>query len=126
MSRTMPFAFVSVAVALAALFLAYCSTESPIRQAHADSLVAQPAHGGAITNTVDLEDVTVAEAVRIFNGQNREQLVIADSSIAEKKIGGTFNANEPERFALALKHVLGVKVVREGEAIRLEREDRSE
>jgi ferric-dicitrate binding protein FerR (iron transport regulator) len=125
MSRTMPFAFVSLAVALAVFSLAYCS--SPGRQAHADShLAARPAHSGAINATVSLQDVTVAEAVRVFNSQNREQLVIADSTIAEKKIGGTFNANDPERFAVALRHVLGVKVVREGEAIRLEREDRSE
>jgi len=64
---------------------------------------------------------TLADAIPIFNVRNRYQLVIVDPQIARERIGGSFNVNEPERFARALEKIFGIGVMMDGETIRLSR-----
>jgi hypothetical protein len=77
-------------------------------------------HPFASTGTRRFDGATVAEVVRTFNRRNTIQLVVTDPAIARRRIGGTFNLEHPEQFAAALEKLLGVKMVREGDTIRLE------
>ncbi len=54
--------------------------------------------------------VTLAEAVAEFNRYNKRQLVIDDPSIAELKIGGTFDATDVDSFVAALE-TFGIRAV---------------
>jgi transmembrane sensor len=51
---------------------------------------------------------TLIEVTDEFNRYNRKHLVVADASIADRKIGGVFRSNEPESFASALQKFVGV------------------
>ena len=53
---------------------------------------------------------TLAEAVAEFNRYNRRQLRLADRSLATLRVGGTFNATDPESFAQALASAFNLKV----------------
>jgi len=55
------------------------------------------------------ERQTLADVVAEFNRYNRRQLVIADPSIANLRIGGGFEATDPESFVAALERTLGVR-----------------
>ncbi len=54
---------------------------------------------------------TLGEAVTEFNRYNRRQLVLADRSLAALRVGGTFNATDPESFAAALASAFNLHVV---------------
>jgi transmembrane sensor len=49
-------------------------------------------------------------AVAEFNRYNRRQLKLADASLAELRVGGTFNATDPESFADALASTFSLRV----------------
>jgi transmembrane sensor len=51
----------------------------------------------------------LADVVAEFNRYNRRQMVIADPAIADLRIGGGFEATDPESFIAALERTLGVK-----------------
>jgi transmembrane sensor len=51
----------------------------------------------------------LADVVAEFNRYNRRQMVIADPVIADLRIGGGFEATDPESFIAALERTLGVK-----------------
>jgi transmembrane sensor len=51
----------------------------------------------------------LADVVAEFNRYNRRQLVIADPAIADLRIGGGFEATDPESFVAALERTLGVR-----------------
>jgi transmembrane sensor len=56
---------------------------------------------------------TLAEVVAEFNRYNRTKLKIDDQRIAQKRIGGTFSANDPAGFAVLLEHTFGIRHVLE-------------
>jgi transmembrane sensor len=49
-------------------------------------------------------------AVEEFNRYNRRQLKLADASLAQLRVGGTFNATDPESFAAALASTFKLRV----------------
>jgi transmembrane sensor len=53
---------------------------------------------------------TLVDAVSEFNRYNRRQLQLADSSLAQLRVGGNFNATDPESFAAALGSAFGLRV----------------
>jgi transmembrane sensor len=52
---------------------------------------------------------TLAEVTDEFNRYNRKHLVVADPSIATRRIGGAFQATDPESFVSALRKGFGVR-----------------
>lgn len=65
--------------------------------------------------------MALAEAVELFNRQNRVQLAVADAAAATIPISGIFWADDPEAFARLLEAGMGVSVEREADTIRLRR-----
>jgi len=55
------------------------------------------------------ERQTLKDVVAEFNRYNRRQMVIADPSIENLRIGGGFEATDPESFIAALERTLGVR-----------------
>ncbi|MEP7244210.1 MAG: FecR domain-containing protein [Gammaproteobacteria bacterium] len=51
----------------------------------------------------------LADVVAEFNRYNRRQMIIADPAIADLRIGGGFEATDPESFVAALERTLGVR-----------------
>jgi transmembrane sensor len=58
---------------------------------------------------ISFDGETLTEAVGEFNRYNRRHLVIADPAIARMKVGGSFEANDPESFAATLEKHFGVR-----------------
>jgi transmembrane sensor len=54
---------------------------------------------------------TLAEAVAEFNRYNRRQIRLADDSLARLRVGGTFNATDPESFAAALSSAFRLRIL---------------
>jgi transmembrane sensor len=46
-----------------------------------------------------------AEVVASFNRYNRQQIAIADQDIAQLRLSGDFQFNDPESFILALQRI---------------------
>lgn len=55
------------------------------------------------------ERQTLKDVVAEFNRYNRRQMVIADPAIENLRIGGGFEATDPESFVAALEKTLGVR-----------------
>jgi transmembrane sensor len=55
------------------------------------------------------ERQTLKDVVTEFNRYNRRQMVIADPAIENLRIGGGFEATDPESFIAALEKTLGVR-----------------
>jgi len=55
------------------------------------------------------ERQTLKDVVAEFNRYNRRQMVIADPAIENLRIGGGFEATDPESFIAALEKTLGVR-----------------
>jgi transmembrane sensor len=53
---------------------------------------------------------TLDEAVAEFNRYNRRQLQLGDRSLAALRVGGKFNATDPESFAAALASAFNLRV----------------
>ena len=51
---------------------------------------------------------TLAEVTDEFNRYNRKQLIVTDPFIANRRIGGAFQATDPESFVSALRKGFGV------------------
>jgi transmembrane sensor len=62
------------------------------------------------TGRLQFRGETLEEAVAEFNRYNRRQLRITDASIAPLRVGGTFNATDPESFAAALATAFGIQI----------------
>lgn len=80
----------------------------------------RPAHGGTDVishklawthGRIWLDQTTLVDAVAEFNRYNRRQVTIADPSIASLRMGGAFNATDPDAFVTALSHVFPVEAV---------------
>jgi transmembrane sensor len=59
--------------------------------------------------TLAFDGETLAQAVAEFNRYNRRQITIADPAIANLRIGGSFEATDPQSFVNALEHSFGVR-----------------
>jgi transmembrane sensor len=55
------------------------------------------------------ERQTLKDVVAEFNRYNRRQMIIADPAIENLRIGGSFEATDPESFIAALEKTLGVR-----------------
>jgi transmembrane sensor len=67
---------------------------------------------------LEFVSASLADIVADFNRYNRQQLVIADPQLAQKRFGGSFQANDPERFVRMLQENFPVTVEqRPGETI---------
>lgn len=62
------------------------------------------------TGRLQFRGESLREAVTEFNRYNRRQLRIADAAIAPLRVGGTFNATDPESFAAALATAFEIQV----------------
>jgi len=58
---------------------------------------------------ISFDGETLAEAVHEFNRYNRQHIVIADPAIAQIRMGGLFEATDPESFAATLEKHFGVR-----------------
>ena len=58
---------------------------------------------------ISFDGETLAEAVHEFNRYNRRRIAIADPAIAQIRIGGLFEATDPESFAATLEKHFGVR-----------------
>jgi transmembrane sensor len=64
---------------------------------------------------------TLAAAVAEFNRYNQTKLVVADSSVANLQIGGTFPIDNVELFGHIAQTILGVRVQKQGDEIVISR-----
>jgi hypothetical protein len=48
-------------------------------------------------------DLPLRDAVVLFNRRNQQQLVLADAAVGERRIGGTFAADQVEAFVRLLR-----------------------
>jgi transmembrane sensor len=58
---------------------------------------------------------TLAEVTDEFNRYNRKHLAVTDPSIADRRIGGAFQATDPESFVSALRKGFGVRADEQGQ-----------
>lgn len=58
---------------------------------------------------ISFDGETLSEAVREFNRYNRRHFAIADPAIARIRVGGLFDATDPESFAATLEKHFGVQ-----------------
>jgi len=63
----------------------------------------------------------LVDAAAKFNRYNHRQIAIADNTIANLEIGGTFPTTDIEGFAEVSRDVLHLRVTRDGETIRISR-----
>jgi len=70
---------------------------------------------------------TLAYAVEEFNRYNRRQLAITDAALGQVRVGGVFQATDPDSFVDALRHSFGIRAqtFRSTGEIRLVAEDRT-
>ncbi len=71
------------------------------------------------TGRLQFRGDSLADAVEEFNRYNRRQLRLADASLAQLRVGGTFNATDPDSFAAALASTFNLQVARDTDAIVL-------
>ena len=61
----------------------------------------------------------MAEAVEVFNRQNRLQLAVMDKARAQHQLSGIFWADDPEGFVRLLETGMGATAERTGNTITL-------
>jgi transmembrane sensor len=71
------------------------------------------------TGRLQFRGDSLADAIEEFNRYNRRQLRLADASLAQLRVGGTFSATDPESFAAALASTFSLKVAHDTDAIVL-------
>jgi transmembrane sensor len=71
------------------------------------------------TGRLQFRGDSLADAVEEFNRYNRRHLRLADASLAQLRVGGTFNATDPESFAAALASTFNLRVGHDTDAIVL-------
>lgn len=62
---------------------------------------------------------TVADIVAEFNRYNREQLICGDPSLGSRRLGGVFNANDPDEFIELLSGLEAIEVRRTSDGHRV-------
>jgi len=68
---------------------------------------------------VEFSATPVAEAVEVFNRQNRLQLAVVDKALAQHQLSGIFWADDPEGFVRLLETGMGATAERTGNTITL-------
>ena len=68
---------------------------------------------------IEFTDTPVAEAVALFNRQNKLQILIANRADEARRINGIFWADDPAGFARLLEVSLDMTIARQGEVIEL-------
>ena len=68
---------------------------------------------------VEFSATSVAEAVEVFNRQNRLQLAVMDKALAQHQLSGIFWADDPEGFVRLLETGMGATAERTGNTITL-------
>ena len=53
---------------------------------------------------------TLADAAAEFNRYNNEKIMLADASVAQRTIGGSFTVTDVERFAIIVRDALGLNI----------------
>lgn len=71
------------------------------------------------TGRLQFRGNSLADAIEEFNRYNRRHLRLADASLAQLRVGGTFNATDPESFAAALASTFNLQVAHDTDAIVL-------
>jgi transmembrane sensor len=71
------------------------------------------------TGRLQFRGDSLGDAVDEFNRYNRRHLRLADASLAQLRVGGTFNATDPDSFAAALASAFGLQVAHDTDAIVL-------
>jgi transmembrane sensor len=71
------------------------------------------------TGRLQFRGDSLGDAVAEFNRYNRRHLRLADASLAQLRVGGTFNATDPESFAAALSSAFGLQVAHDTDTIVL-------
>jgi transmembrane sensor len=71
------------------------------------------------TGRLQFRGDSLAAAVEEFNRYNRRQLRLADAGLAQLRVGGTFNATDPDSFAAALATTFSLRIAHETDAIVL-------
>jgi transmembrane sensor len=71
------------------------------------------------TGRLQFRGDSLGDAVEEFNRYNRRHLRLADPTLAELRVGGTFNATDPESFAAALASTFNLQVAHDTDAIVL-------
>lgn len=64
---------------------------------------------------------TLADAAKAFNRYNATKLILADRDVAHQTIGGTFRTDDVQGFSAAVKSLLGLHVVNQGNQIVISR-----
>ncbi|MDB6088534.1 MAG: transcriptional regulator [Gammaproteobacteria bacterium] len=82
-----------------------------VQRLAADELHGRTAWTGGL---IQLDGKNLTEAVAEFNRYNRKKLTIADPTIADLQVSGTFRAGEPERFVATLARSAGVRTLAPG------------
>jgi hypothetical protein len=83
-------------------------------------LAAEELHGRTAWTggLIQLDGKNLTEAVAEFNRYNRKKLTIADPTIADLQVSGTFRAGEPESFVATLARSAGVRTLAPGSRTR--------
>jgi transmembrane sensor len=97
----------------------------PSKQTYAAGSVATVRNGRVRATTIEAEDITgklawttgrlvfqgekLSDVVDEINRYNPRKLLVADPDIAGLRIGGTFQATDPDGFARALDRTFGIK-----------------
>jgi len=68
---------------------------------------------------IELDGETLGEAIAEFNRFNRRQVILADNSLAGRRLYGVFRADDPESFARSVALSLGVDVAFEPDRITI-------
>jgi transmembrane sensor len=68
-----------------------------------------------------LDQMTLAQATQEFNRYNRRQLIVSDPSVAQIRIGGSFNVDNIDGFARLLQQGMGLKIDTDGDNIKIHR-----
>jgi transmembrane sensor len=71
------------------------------------------------TGRLQFRGDSLGAAIEEFNRYNRRQLRLADTALAQLRVGGTFNATDPESFAAALASTFSLRVAHDTDAIVL-------
>ncbi len=72
-----------------------------------------------LPSDIRFERETVAEVARRFNAYTSIPLQVEDEALAARRITGVFHARDPEAFLAYLKTLPGVRVVHDGERVRI-------
>ncbi|MBI1685587.1 FecR family protein [Caulobacter hibisci] len=82
------------------------------RRGHADKIVqAGPAAADAEHQVIQLDNVSLAEAVAQMNRYTGSKLVVVDPKVAALRVSGAFRTDDPARFATTLTTLYPVRLV---------------